>query len=119
MKYVVDIVKSLHERKMEANKKKQPGNPFEPKDFYLSQEEFDMLPHMWFKYIYATFKRATVPNSMTADEEQIAVFEAKQASGVMPHKSLFGHGWVQGGSRKRVRKSKSKSYRSRKARYNK
>jgi hypothetical protein len=120
-KYIVDIVTSLYDRKQDANKKKL-GNPFVPGDFTLSSEEFNMLPHNWFKAAYVTFKRGTVPESLTQEEKEIVDdFTSdimKELSKPMPHKSVFTGSWAQGGSRNKKRNSRShkksrKSHRSR------
>lgn len=124
--YVVDIVTSLYDKKQDANKK-HLGNPFVPGDFTLSSEEFNMLPHNWFKAAYVTFKKATVPESLTEEESEMADDltgdTMKELSKPIPHKSLFTHTWIHGGSRNKKRKSRvnrksRKSHRSRKLRYN-
>jgi len=120
-KYVTDIVISLYDKKQDANKKKL-GNPFVAGDFTLSSEEFNMLPHDWFKASYLTLKKGTDPESLSEEERGIADdFTSdlmKEITKPMPHKSLFTHGWVHGGSRNKKRKSRvhHKSRRTRRSR---
>lgn len=54
-KFVINKVTALWDK---WNKAQKPVriNPFVPEDFKLTEEEFELLPHNWFKGLYLTLK---------------------------------------------------------------
>jgi hypothetical protein len=96
--------------------KKMGMNPFTQSDFTLTREEFDILPHKWFKGFYLYLKSGgyagTLGMQLTPYERKlyldaVGFDELAKRPGKPPHKGLLG--W--GGSRKARRNRKNRKTR--------
>jgi hypothetical protein len=93
--------------------KKMGMNPFTQSDFTLTREEFDILPHKWFKGFYLYLKSGGYAGSLgmqlTPYERKLFIDavgfdELGKRSGNPPTKGLFG--W--GGTRKARRNRRNR-----------
>lgn len=120
--FVANKVLAIHHKlhSLAPKNKKSGKNPFTQSDFSLTQEEFDALPHNWFKGFYIMLKNGGYGEAVgmpLTDYELDIFFENGPIIQAFiergpnpPHKSFLTGTW--GGTRK----SRSRSRRNRKTR---
>jgi hypothetical protein len=122
--FVLSKVNVLWDKWSKAEKKLPiRKNPFVPEDFNLTEEEYELLPHNWFKGFYLTLKISwgrdprrqgnviLTPYEWTLDVSPDAdIMMAFKSRRTPPHKTVFG--W-HGGVTRKSKKLRSRTYKNR------
>jgi len=118
--FVVQKVLALWDKWNKFIKEKPKKNPFTAEDFNLTEEEFSLLPHNWFKGFYLTLRTSVgqhlnINLTPFRNESNLnlvdKIMKAPLSRKNPPHK-IPGIGWM-GGVNRRSKRSKARTYKNR------
>jgi hypothetical protein len=118
-KFVVDRVLALWTKwKNYRAQGRKNSHPFVAEDFNLTEEEFNLLPHKWFKGVYITLKISVGQSlnvALTPFERELDLGPESEITRATqrknpPQRSLLG--WLGGSTRKSKRRNK-RTYKNR------